>query len=60
MEGYGFVDYAPNYCPEELRNSQAYDDYLDRYLRFGYDFCKEIESGSGYKYPSLLEQADND
>ncbi|MBQ6984747.1 MAG: CHAT domain-containing protein [Paludibacteraceae bacterium] len=59
MEGYGFVDYAPNYCPEELRNSQAYDDYLDRYLRFGYDFCKEIESGSGYKYPSLLEQADN-
>ena len=56
--GFMFVDYPLQTMPYEWQEGKEWDRYLERYLRLGYAFCKEmLIQGSGYKY--IVEQADN-
>lgn len=48
--GYMFVNYSLFGIPQEWQESEAFYDYVDQYLRIGYELCKEIMQGGGYTY----------
>ena len=41
-QGKAFVQYAPLYCPWELKQDSLYPDYEELYMRVGYAFCQEV------------------
>ena len=56
--GFMFVDYPLQTVPLEWQESKEWFTYLERYLRLGYVFCKEIaRRGDIYNY--IVQNADN-